>query len=78
MNFLLAVCQRVEKEEIVEYRKISKFDFEIAENEVFIDAIISLDYFFLERDDTNIEDKLDDWKDKNTRKQKHKSETRTS
>ena len=59
----------------MKHRKISESNSEIAENEFFIGTIILLDDFFLKKDDTNIEDEADDWEDKNTEKQEHKSQT---
>lgn len=43
-------------------------DSKVAENEVFISTITPLDDFFLEKNDIDIENKVDDWEDKNIRK----------
>lgn len=40
----------------------------MTENEIFINAITPLDKSSSEKNDTNIENKIDDWKDENTRK----------
>ncbi len=59
MDFLLAVCQKAEEEEAAEHRKILESDSELAENKIFIDTITPSDDSFLERNDTNIEEKTD-------------------
>lgn len=65
MNFLVTACQRAEEEEIAEQRRILESDSKIAENEVFMGAIILLNHSFLERDDTNIENnETNNWEDK--------------
>ena len=64
MNFLLATCQRAEKEEAAEHGRISESDSEVAENEVFLGTITPLDDSLSERDDTDIDnDEAEDWED---------------
>ena len=60
MNFLIAACQRAEEEKAIEQKKILESDFEITENDVFINTITPLDDFLLKKDDINMEnDKTD-------------------
>lgn len=65
LNFLIAACQRAEEEKAIEQKKILESDFEITENDVFINTITPLDDFLLKKDDINMEnDKTDNWKNK--------------
>lgn len=65
MNFLLAICQRTEKKQTVEYGKISESDFNVAKNKAFLRTITPLDKSFLEKNDSNIEkNKAKDWENK--------------
>lgn len=61
----------------MKYRKILESDFEIAENKVFFDIIIFSNNFLLEKDKTNIKDKVDNWKDKNIKEQTHLFDAKT-
>lgn len=60
LNFLLVVCQRRKKEKAAEYKKILEFDFKVTKNKVFLEIIILLNNFFLEKNNINIDNnKLD-------------------
>lgn len=78
LDFLLAVYQRAEKEKAAKPRKILKSDFKMAENEILISTIISLDNSFSEKDNINIKDEVNNQEDKNTREQEHISEPEAS
>lgn len=54
LNFLLATCQRTEKEKAVKHRRISESDSKVTENEAFLRAITPLDNSLSEKNDTNI------------------------
>ena len=65
LNFLLAACQRAEKEKLTEYKKISESDSEVAENKAFLGTITLLNDSFSKKDNTNIDNnKAEDWKNK--------------
>lgn len=62
---MLTACQRAEKKEATEYRKILKSNSKIAENKAFLETIPLLDNFFLEKNNINIDNnKTKNWKDK--------------
>lgn len=53
------------KKEVAEYKKILESNFKIAENGVFLETIILLDDFHLEKNDIDIDNnEVEDWKNK--------------
>ena len=68
LDLLLAACQRVKEENVVEIGETAESDSEVEENMTFTGATMSSDDSFLDRDDTDSEDNCtddeeDDWED---------------
>lgn len=54
LGFFIDYLSKNKIRKVAKHRKILEFDFKIAKNKVFINIIIILNNFLLEKDDTNI------------------------